>query len=109
MSLFISDAYAQAAAAPTSDPIISLLPLVFIFGLMYFMVIRPQMKKAKEHRGMVAALAKGDEVVTSGGIAGRIVELGDAFITLEIAANTLIKVQRHAIGSVLPKGTLKAA
>jgi preprotein translocase subunit YajC len=106
MSFFISDAYAQAASAP--DPFMQMLPLLFIFALMYFMVIRPQMKKAKEHRAMVDALAKGDEIITSGGIAGRIVELGDVFATVEIAPNTQIKVQRSAIGTVLPKGTLKS-
>ena len=107
MSFFISDAYAQAAGA-APDPFMSMLPIIFIFGLMYFMVIRPQMKKAKEQRAMVDALAKGDEVVTGGGIVGRIIELGDAFLTIEIAPNTQIKVQRGAIGTVLPKGTLKS-
>jgi len=106
MSLFISDAYAQAAGAAT-DPFVSLLLIIFIFALMYFMVIRPQMKKAKEHRAMVEALAKGDEIITNGGIAGRIIDLGDVFATVEIAPNTQIKVQRSAIGTVLPKGTLK--
>lgn len=107
MSFFISDAFAQAAGA-APDPLMSMLPLIFIFALMYFMVIRPQMKKAKEHRAMVEALAKGDEIVTNGGIAGRIIDLGDAFATVEIAPNTQIKVQRSAIGAVLPKGTLKS-
>src|SRR5690349_21540854 len=107
MSFLISDAYAQAAGA-APDPIMSMLPLLFIFALMYFMVIRPQMKKAKEHRAMVEALSKGDEVITSGGIAGRIVELGEAFATVEIAPNTQIKLQRSAISAVLPKGTLKS-
>jgi preprotein translocase subunit YajC len=107
MSFFISDAYAQAAAS-APDPFMQMLPLLFIFALMYFMVIRPQMKKAKEHRAMVEALAKGDEIITNGGIAGRIVELGDVFATVEIAPSTQIKVQRSAIGTVLPKGTLKS-
>jgi preprotein translocase subunit YajC len=107
MSFFVSDAYAQAAGAAPS-PILQILPLIFIFALMYFMVIRPQMKKAKEHRAMVEALAKGDEIITNGGIAGRIVDLGDTFATVEIAPNTQIKVQRGAIGTVLPKGTLKS-
>ena len=107
MSLFISDAYAQAAGTAT-DPLVSLLPIIFIFALMYFMVIRPQMKKGKEHRAMVEALAKGDEIITNGGIAGRIIDLGDVFATVEIAPNTQIKVQRSAIGTVLPKGTLKS-
>ncbi len=107
MNFFVSDAHAQAAGG---DPggFATLLPLIFIFALMYFMVIRPQMKKAKEHRAMVEALAKGDEVITSGGIAGRITELGDVFATVEIAPNTQIKLQRSAISAVLPKGTLKS-
>lgn len=108
MSFIISDAYAQASGTATADPLVQLLPLIFIFVLMYFLMIRPQMKKAKEHRALIEALAKGDEVITSGGIAGRIVDLGDAFITVEIASDTHIKVQRNAITSVLPKGTLKS-
>lgn len=107
MSFFISDAYAQATGG-APDPFMQMLPLLFIFVLMYFMVIRPQMKKAKEHRAMVEALSKGDEVVTNGGIAGRVIELGDAFATVEIAPNTQIKLQRSAIAAVLPKGTLKS-
>lgn len=107
MNFFISDAHAQAAGA-NPNAFATLWPLIFIFALMYFMVIRPQMKKAKEHRTMVEALAKGDEVITSGGIAGRITDLGDVFATVEIAPNTQIKLQRSAISAVLPKGTLKS-
>ncbi len=83
--------------------------MVVIFGAMYFMMIRPQTKRQKEHRAMVAALAKGDEVVTNGGIAGRVDEVGESFITVEIAANVKIKVQKGAVSQVLPKGTLKSA
>lgn len=110
MSFFIADASAQAAgAAPGDSPMSFMIMMLVMFGVMYFVAIRPQMKRAKEHRAMIEALAKGDEVVTSGGIGGRVIDLGDAFITVEIAANTQIKVQRHAIAAVLPKGTLKSS
>lgn len=110
MSFFISDAYAQAAgAAPEQSPMSFMIIMLVMFGVMYFVAIRPQMKRAKEHKAMVEALGKGDEIVTSGGIGGRIVDMGDAFITVEIAPNTQIKVQRHAIAAVLPKGTLKSS
>lgn len=110
MSFFISDAYAQAAGgAAAQNPLISFLPLIILFGIFYFMLIRPQMKRAKEHRSMVAALGKGDEVVTNGGLAGRVDELGDAFVTLEIAPGVKVKLQKQAISQVLPKGTLKSS
>ena len=86
-----------------------LLMMVALFVLMYFMMIRPQMKRQKEHRTMVAALGKGDEVVTNGGLAGRIDELGESFVTVEIANGVKVMVQRGAISQVLPKGTLKGA
>lgn len=109
MSFFISDAYAQAAGgAAAQNPLISFLPLIILFGIFYFMLIRPQMKRAKEHRSMVAALGKGDEVVTNGGLAGRVDDLGDAFVTLEIAPGVKVKLQKQAISQVLPKGTLKS-
>jgi preprotein translocase subunit YajC len=103
--VFISNAYAASASA-TSD-LMSFLPLVVIFVLFYFMIIRPQMKQAKEQRNMIAALQKGDEVVTSGGIVGKVTKVTDAFVTVEIAANTEITVQKGAIQSALPKGTIK--
>lgn len=103
--MFISNAYAASASA-TSD-LMSFLPLVVIFVLFYFMIIRPQMKQAKEQRNMIAALQKGDEVVTSGGIVGKVTKVTDAFVTVEIAANTEITVQKGAIQSALPKGTIK--
>ena len=103
MDFLISNAYAQAAdPAAQQNPLISFLPLLVLFAVFYFMLIRPQMKRA-----MIGGLAKGDEVVTNGGIAGRIDELGDSFVTLEIAANVKIKLQKSAITLVLPKGTLK--
>lgn len=110
LDLIISPAAAQAApaAAPGGGLGSLLLPLVFI-GLMFFLMIRPQMKRAKEHRELVAKLAKGDEVITNGGIAGRIDDLGEAFVTVEIADGVRVKLQRAAIVAVLPKGTLKSA
>jgi len=108
MDFLISNAYAQAAdPAAQQNPLLSFLPLLVLFAVFYFMLIRPQMKRAKEQRAMIGGLAKGDEVVTNGGIAGRIDELGDSFVTLEIAANVKIKLQKSAITLVLPKGTLK--
>ncbi|MBC7656812.1 MAG: preprotein translocase subunit YajC [Frankiaceae bacterium] len=109
LDLLISPAAAQAAPAAGGSAMTSLLlPLVFI-GVMFFLMIRPQMKRAKEHRELVAKLAKGDEVITTGGIAGRVEDLGDAFVTVEIADNVRAKLQRAAIVAVLPKGTLKSA
>lgn len=110
MDFFISSAHAQAAgAAAAPNPIMSFLPLVVLFGVFYFMLIRPQMKRAKEQRAMIAALAKGDEVVTNGGFLGRIVELSDSYVTVEIAEGVKVKLQKQAIAAVLPKGTLKSA
>jgi preprotein translocase subunit YajC len=103
----ISNAYAQAAAGGDAG-FMGLLPIVLMFVLLYFLMIRPQMKRAKEHKQMVEALQKGDEVVTSGGVLGRISEMGEAYITLEIAPNTAISVQRGAVQTLLPKGTLKS-
>jgi preprotein translocase subunit YajC len=104
----ISNAYAQAAAGGGDAGFMGLLPIVLMFVLLYFLMIRPQMKRAKEHKQMVEALQKGDEVVTSGGVLGRISEMGEAYITLEIAPNTEISVQRGAVQTLLPKGTLKS-
>ena len=110
MDFFVSNAYAQAAdAAAQPNPLLSFLPLLILFAVFYFMLIRPQMKRAKDQRTMISALAKGDEVVTNGGIAGRIDELGESFLTVEIAPNVKIKLQKSAISLVLPKGTLKSA
>lgn len=108
MSFPLSPVIAQAAA-PQGGGMSMIIMMVVLFGLMYFMMIRPQMKRQKEHRALVAALAKGDEVVTNGGIAGRVEEVGETFITVEIAANVKIKVQKGAVQQVLPKGSLKSA
>lgn len=110
MDFFITNAYAQAAAPGAApNPLISFLPLIILFGIFYFMLIRPQMKRAKEQRAMIAALAKGDEVLTNGGLLGRIEELAEQFVVLEVAPNVSVKLQKQAISAVLPKGTLKSA
>ncbi|WP_426702434.1 preprotein translocase subunit YajC [Rhodanobacter sp. Col0626] len=109
MSFPISPVIAQAAAAqPAGGGMSMIIMMVVLFGLMYFMMIRPQMKRQKEHRALLAGLAKGDEVVTNGGIAGRVDELGETFITVEIAANVKVKVQKGSVQQVLPKGSLKS-
>ena len=104
--MLISNAYAQAAA-PAGGGLSSLIMMIVMFGILWLLMIRPQMKRAKEHKAMVEALAKGDEVVTQGGVAGRISELGDTYIHLEVADNVNILVQRPSVAMVLPKGTLK--
>lgn len=108
LDFLISPAYAQAAAGQPS-PWSPLIMLGVFFAVFFFFVIRPQMKRAKDHRAMVSSIGKGDEVVTNGGILGRVDEIGDAFIALEIADGVRVKVQKHAITAVLPKGTLKAS
>jgi preprotein translocase subunit YajC len=101
---------AQAAPAGAAGGGVSMLIfMVVIFGAMYFMMIRPQMKRQKEHRAMVSALAKGDEVVSNGGLAGRVDEVGESFLVIEIAPNVKVKLQKGAVSQVLPKGTLKSA
>ncbi len=109
MSFFISDAMAEAAPAAAQQPNVmsQLIFFVGIFVIFYFLLIRPQQKRAKEHRNMVAALGKGDEVVTNGGMVGKVIEVGDEYITLELAENIQVKMQKHAVATVLPKGTLK--
>ncbi|MDP1656201.1 MAG: preprotein translocase subunit YajC [Hylemonella sp.] len=110
--MFISSAFAQTAPAAAAggsmqDSLMSMLPLVLMFVVLYFVMIRPQMKKQKEHRAMVEALAKGDEVVTAGGLLGRVSKMGDNYIGVEIANGVEIQVQRSAVVQVLPKGTMK--
>jgi preprotein translocase subunit YajC len=109
MDFLVSTAYAQAAGAAQPNIWVQMLPLILIFVVFYFLLIRPQTKKAKEHREMVSKLATGDEVVTSGGILGRITELSDSFVTLEVANGVQIKVQRFQVSQLMPKGTLKSA
>jgi preprotein translocase subunit YajC len=106
MSFFISDAWAQNAppAGPGLEAWIFPVALLAIF---YFLLIRPQSKRAKEHKKMVEALSKGDEVVTNGGLLGRITEVGENFVVVEVAEGVQVKVQKHMIGSLMPKGTIK--
>ena len=109
MNFFISDALAAAPAEGQADPLGlgGLLPLVFIFVIFYFLMIRPQSKKAKEHKQMVGALAKGDEIVTNGGLLGKLSKVGDNFVEVELADGVTVKLQRQAIANVMPKGTIK--
>ena len=111
--MFISSAFAQtapAAAAAGGDmqsTLMSMLPLLLMFAVLYFVMIRPQMKKQKEHRAMIDALAKGDEVVTAGGLLGKVSKLGEAHIGVEVASGVEVQLQRSAVVQVLPKGSLK--
>jgi preprotein translocase subunit YajC len=102
-------AQAAPAAAPGGNPLMSLALPILLLVVMFFVMIRPQMKRQKEHRAMLSALSKGDEVVTNGGIAGKVEEIGESFITVEIAPNVKIKVQKGAVQQVLPKGSLKSS
>ncbi|KRH99298.1 preprotein translocase subunit YajC [Curvibacter sp. PAE-UM] len=110
--MFISSAFAQTAPAAAAggdiqSSLMSMLPIVLMFVVLYFIMIRPQMKKQKEHRAMVEALAKGDEVVTAGGLLGRVNSLNENFVGVEIANGVEVQLQRQAIVQVLPKGTMK--
>ncbi|ABM93238.1 preprotein translocase subunit YajC [Methylibium sp. Pch-M] len=108
--MFISEAFAQAApaaAAGGESSLLTMLPLVLMFVVLYFVMIRPQMKRQKEHKAMVDALAKGDEVVTAGGVLGKVAKIGDTYLHVEVASGVELQVQRSAVVQVLPKGTLK--
>ena len=110
--MFISSAFAQTAPAAAAggdvqSSLMSMLPIILMFVVLYFIMIRPQMKKQKEHKAMVDALAKGDEVVTAGGMLGKVSSLGENFIGVEIANGVEIQLQRQAVVQVLPKGTMK--
>jgi len=109
--VFISSAFAQTAPAAAGgdmqSSLMSMLPLVLMFVVLYFVMIRPQMKKQKEHKAMIDALAKGDEVVTAGGVLGKVSKLGDSYVGLEVAAGVEVQVQRSAVVQVLPKGSIK--
>ena len=108
--MFISSAFAQTAPTAGGDlqsTLMSMLPLALMFVVLYFVMIRPQMKKQKEHAAMIAALAKGDEVITGGGLLGKVSKMGDTFIGLEVSPGVDIQVQRSAVIQVLPKGSIK--
>ena len=106
--MIISSAYAQSAPAGGDPGFIGFLPIILMFVLLYFLMIRPQMKRAKETKAMIEALQKGDEVITAGGVLGRVSKMSDAYVTVEIAPNTEVAVQKAAVQVVLPKGTLKS-
>ncbi|EKE01562.1 MAG: hypothetical protein ACD_21C00105G0011 [uncultured bacterium] len=112
MSFFITDAFADTAAtaAPsTTQGIMSMLPMIALLVLfMYFMIIRPQSKRAKDHKNLIAGLQKGDEIMTTGGILGKIEKIADDFIVLNIADNTNVTVQKSAISNIVPRGTIKS-
>ena len=106
--MFISSAYAQTAAGgDMSSTLTGMLPLVLMFVVLYFVMIRPQMKRQKEHKSMIEALARGDEVATSGGLIGKVTKIGDTILGVEIANGVEVQVQRSAVIQVLPKGTIK--
>ena len=109
--MFISEAFAPTAPAAGADSMFgglgSMLPLILMFVVLYFVMIRPQMKRQKEHKSMIDALAKGDEVVTSGGLLGKVSKMGETFIGLEVAGGVEVQVQRSAVVQVMPKGTVK--
>lgn len=107
MGWLIQDAWAQADGQ--GNPFISLLPLVLIFAVFYFLLIRPQNKRQKEHKELVANLSVGDEVVTAGGVLGKVTEIKEQFLRVQVADGVELKVQRHTIGAVMPKGTIKSA
>jgi len=108
MDFLISSAMAQDAAAQQPSMIASLLPLILIVVIFWFLLIRPQMKRNKQHRELVASLSVGDEVVTAGGMLGKITEVGETFISVQLAENVVIKVQRASVAQVVPKGTFDA-
>ena len=107
LEFFIDNAYAQDAA-PQGSGLSGLLMFAVLFVVFYFLLIRPQMKQAREHKKMVAEISKGDEIVTSGGLLGKITQVGDSFIQLEVTRDTEVKIQKHAISAVMPKGTIKS-
>ncbi|MEO8630684.1 MAG: preprotein translocase subunit YajC [Betaproteobacteria bacterium] len=107
--MLISQAYAQTApSGPGGMDIMSLLPLILMFVLLYFLLLRPQMRRAKEQKQMLTSLQKGDEVITTGGTLGRITKVGDAYLTVEVAPNVELTVQKGAVQTLLPKGTIKS-
>ena len=107
MSLFISDAAAQAVGGASGPGFMSFLPMIALFVIFYFLLIRPQQKRQKDHRNMVAGLAKGDEIVTMGGVLGKITAVDENFISVKIAKDTEIRVQKASVQAMMPKGTIK--
>ena len=110
LNFFVADAHAMAPKTQQGGGgYEGIIMLVIMFAIFYFLLIRPQMKRAKEHKKLVSELATGDEVVTNGGLLGRITKVGESFVTIELADNVQVRVQRHAIASIMPKGTVKSA
>lgn len=110
MSFFISDALAEGAApAAGAEGALGFIPLIVIFIIFYFLIIRPQVKRAKEHKKLTESVAKGDEVITGGGLLGKVVEVNDNFVSLEVSDGVEVKVQRQSVASLVPKGTIKSA
>src|ERR1700728_526051 len=109
MNGLISDAYAQVGAAGPGGQFAPIAMMVVFVVIFYFLLIRPQQKKAKEHQALLSKLSTGDEVVTTGGILGKVTEVGETFVTIEVAEGVQIKVQKFQVGSLMPKGTLKSA
>ena len=109
MNSLIPAAYAQGGAAAASSQFAPVLMMVVFVAIFYFLLIRPQQKKAKEHQALISKISTGDEVVTTGGILGKVTEVGDSFVTIEVADGVRIKVQKFQVGSLMPKGTLKSA
>lgn len=107
LGFFIADAWAQAAPAPQGGGLGLFLPMIVLIGLMYFLMIRPQQKRQKELRQMIDALTAGNEVVTGGGILGKVIDVGEQFITVEVADGVRVKVQKHSVAAVLPKDTIR--
>jgi preprotein translocase subunit YajC len=105
--VFISNAYAQAAGASGGSDFSSLIMFIPMFAVLYFVMIRPQMKRQKEQKAMLDALAKGDEVITAGGIAGKVTKVTDAFVSVEVSNGVDVQIQKSAVTTLLPKGTLK--
>ena len=107
MEFFISQAHAQAGAAAPGGGLLTFLPLVLMMVVLYFLMIRPQQKRVKEHRAMMEALKKGDEIVTNGGLGGTITKVGEAYMSVRVADNVEVSVQKQAVAALLPSGTLK--
>ena len=109
MNFFISDAMAQAAGTGPQGGLVTFLPMIILFVVFYFLLIRPQQKRQKQHKEMLASIAKGDEIVTMGGLLGKVIDLNENFMTLEVAKGTQVKVQRNLVQAMMPKGTIKNA
>ena len=106
MNIFIENAWAQSGESG-GDMLLGFLPLIIIFVVFYFLLIRPQSKKTKEHKEMISSLVVGNEVITAGGILGKIIEINEQYVHLEISKGVTVKVQRHTVGTLMPKGTIK--